>query len=306
MNAGVIFKMKKMLFLINPNAGQRKVARVLPEILTIFQEGGYEVTTFVTTGPGSGIPIVESRAAAYDLIVCAGGDGTLNETISGVLRSGADRPIGYIPCGSTNDFAATLKLSTDMLQAARDILMGTDQLYDLGIFNDRYFSYVASFGAFTRVSYATPQNLKNVLGHLAYVLGGIQELTQIRKIPMTLELDGETVEGEYIFGAVSNSTSVGGVITLNPQHVDLRDGKFEVTLVRMPKDMTEVGACVQALQTQNYDCEPITFRSVSTLTILQSPDVVWTLDGERAEGAEVIRIENLHRAFRLRHRQEKP
>ena len=296
--------MKKMLFLMNPNAGQRKAPRFLTEILSIFQEGGYEVTVFLTTGPGDGVKIVESRVGEYDLIVCAGGDGTLNETISGVLRSGIDCPVGYIPCGSTNDFAATLKLSTDVLQAARDIMEGTDQYYDLGVFNDRYFSYVASFGAFTRVSYTTPQNLKNVLGHMAYLLGGIQELGQIRKIPMTLELDGELVEGEYIFGAVSNATSVGGVISLSTRYVDLHDGKFEVMLVRMPKDLVEVGACVQALQTQNYDCEPITFRSVSSLTIHQGADVDWTLDGERADRAEVIHIKNLNRAFCLRHRQE--
>ena len=296
--------MKKLLFLMNPNAGQRKAARFLTEILTVFQEGGYEVTVFMTTGPGSGIKIVEPRVGEYDLIVCAGGDGTLNETISGVLRSGIDRPVGYIPCGSTNDFATTLKLSGDVVQAAKDILTGTDQYYDLGVFNGRYFSYVASFGAFTRVSYTTPQNLKNALGHLAYLLGGIQELPQIRKIPMTLELDGEVMEGEYIFGAITNATSLGGMLTLSPRYVDLHDGKFEVTLVRMPKDVAEVGACVQALQTQEYDCEPITFRSVSSLTIRQEPDVDWTLDGERAEGAEEIRIENLHQAFRLRHRQE--
>ena len=296
--------MKKMLFLMNPNAGLRKGARLLPEILTVFQEGGYDVTVFMTTGPGSGARIVEPRAGDYDLIVCAGGDGTLNETVSGVIRSGIDRPVGYIPCGSTNDFASTLKLSTDVIQAAKDIMMGTDQLYDLGVFNDRYFSYVASFGAFTKVSYTTPQNLKNVLGHLAYLLSGIQELTQIRNIPMTVEIDGEVVEGEYIFGAVSNATSVGGVITLNPRYVDLRDGKFEVTLVRMPKDLTEVGACVVALQTQDYNCEPITFRTASSLTIRQAADVDWTLDGERAEGGEVIHIENLHKAFRLRHRLE--
>ena len=298
--------MKKMLFLMNPNAGQRKATRFLPEILSVFQKGGYEVTIFMTTAPGSGVGIVEPRVGDYDLIVCAGGDGTLNETISGVLRSGIDCPIGYIPCGSTNDFATTLKLSTDVVQAAKDIVMGTDQRYDLGIFNGRYFCYVASFGAFTRVSYSTPQNLKNALGHLAYVLGGIQELTQIRKIPMTLELDGELVKGEYIFGAISNATSVGGVITLSSRYVDLRDGKFEVTLARMPKDMSEVGACIHALQTQEYsNCEPITFRSVSSVTIHQAPDVVWTLDGERAEGAEKIHIENLHQILRLRHRVEK-
>ena len=296
--------MKKMLFLMNPNAGQKKAARFLPEILAVFQKGGYEVTIFMTTAPGSGVQIVQPRVADYDLIVCAGGDGTLNETISGVLRSGIDRPIGYIPCGSTNDFAATLKLSTDVVQAAKDIVMGTDQNYDLGTFNGRYFSYVASFGAFTRISYSTPQNMKNALGHMAYVLSGIQELTQIRKIPMSVELDGELVEGEYIFGAVSNATSVGGVITLSSRYVDLRDGKFEVTLVRMPKDMSEVGACIHALQTHDYNCEPITFRSAASVTIRQAPDVVWTLDGERAEGAEVIHIENLHKVLRLRHRQE--
>ncbi len=298
--------MQKLLFLMNPNAGQRKVNRVLPEIISIFNESGYEVTVFVTTGPGSGVGIVESRARDYDLIVCAGGDGTLNETISGVLRSGADCPIGYIPCGSTNDFAATLKLSTDVLRAARDIVEGEDRRYDVGMFNGRFFSYVASFGAFTRVSYATPQNMKNLLGHLAYVLSGIQELPQIRNIPMTLELDGELVEGAYLFGAVSNSTSVGGVLTLNPRLVDLRDGKFEVTLIRMPKDMAELAACVAALQNQTCDCAAITFRSVSSLTIRQDPAVDWTLDGERAEGAETIHIENLPRAIRLRHRREEP
>ena len=298
--------MQKLLFLMNPNAGQRKVNRVLAEVISIFNEGGYEVTVFVTTGPGSGTAIVEPRAGDYDLIVCAGGDGTLNETISGVLRSGADCPIGYIPCGSTNDFAATLKLSTDVLRAARDIVEGEDQSYDVGMFNGRYFSYVASFGAFTRVSYATPQNMKNLLGHLAYVLSGIQELPQIRSIPMALELDGETVEGKFLFGAVSNSTSVGGVLTLNPRLVDLRDGKFEVTLVRMPKDMAELAACAAALQNQTYDCAAITFRSVSSLTVRQTAAVDWTLDGERAEGAEVIHIENLPRAIRLRHRREEP
>ncbi|MBE6950841.1 MAG: YegS/Rv2252/BmrU family lipid kinase [Ruminococcaceae bacterium] len=296
--------MKKLLFLMNPNAGQRKVNKFLPEIIALFNSHGYEVTTFMTTGPGSGSEIVAQRANDYELIVCAGGDGTLNETISGVLRAGSDCPIGYIPCGSTNDFAATLKLSTDVMKAAKEIMEGEPREYDVGKWGDRYFSYIASFGAFTRVSYTTPQNLKNALGHLAYVLSGIQELPQIRNIPMTLELDGEIVEGKYLFGAVSNSTSVGGVLTLNPKLVDLSDGKFEVMLVRMVKDPNELAECVQALQNQTYDCASITFRSVSRLTVRQSPDVAWTLDGERADGSETIEIENLHRAFRLVQRQE--
>lgn len=296
--------MRKLLLLVNPNAGQRRVNKLLTEVIGVFNEGGYEVTVFLTTGPGSGIRIVEDRAKDYDLVVCAGGDGTLNETITGIRRSGAECPIGYIPCGSTNDFAATLKLSTDIVQAARDIMLGKPEEYDLGRWGDRYFTYIASFGAFTRVSYSTPQNLKNALGHLAYVLSGITELPQIRSIPMRLELDGEPVEGKYLFGAVSNSTSVGGVITLDPHLVDLRDGKFEVILVRLPRDPAELAQCITALQNHTYDSAAITFRSVSSLTVHQDPSLVWTLDGERAEGAEEIHIENLHRAIRLVRRQE--
>lgn len=298
--------MRKLLFLVNPNAGQRRVNKSLTDIIGIFNEGGYEVTVFLTNGPGNGTKIVQERAADYDLVVCAGGDGTLNETITGVLRAGADCPVGYIPCGSTNDFASTLKLSADVVQAAKDIMMGAPVEYDVGRWGDRYFVYIASFGAFTRVSYTTPQNLKNALGHLAYVLSGIQELPQIRNIPMALELDGQVLDGEYLFGAVSNSTSVGGVFTLDASQVDLRDGKFEVILVRMPRDMTELTQCATALQNHTYDCAAITFRSVSRLTVHQDPALLWTLDGERAEGADVVEIENLHRAIRLVHRQEEP
>ena len=298
--------MRKLLFLVNPNAGQRRVNKSLTDIIGIFNEGGYEVTVFMTNGPGSGTGIVEERAKDYDLVVCAGGDGTLNETITGVLRAGADCPVGYIPCGSTNDFASTLKLSTDVVQAAKDIMMGAPVEYDVGRWGDRYFVYIASFGAFTRVSYTTPQNLKNALGHLAYVLSGIQELPQIRNIPMALELDGQVLDGAYLFGAVSNSTSVGGVFTLDASQVDLRDGKFEVILVRMPRDMAELTQCATALQNHTYDCAAITFRSVSRLRVHQDPALLWTLDGERAEGADVVEIENLHRAIRLVHRQEEP
>ena len=298
--------MRKLLFLVNPNAGQRRVNKSLTDIIGIFNEGGYEVTVFLTNGPGSGTQIVQERAKDYDLVVCAGGDGTLNETVTGVLRAGAVCPVGYIPCGSTNDFASTLKLSTDVVQAAKDIMMGAPVEYDVGRWGDRYFVYIASFGAFTRVSYTTPQNLKNALGHLAYVLSGIQELPQIRNIPMALELDGQVLDGEYLFGAVSNSTSVGGVFTLDASQVDLRDGKFEVFLVRMPRDMAELTQCAAALQNHTYDCAAITFRSVSRLRVHQDPALLWTLDGERAEGADVVEIENLHRAIRLVHRREEP
>ncbi len=291
--------MQKMLFIMNPCAGLRKANKYLPQMISIFNQGGYEVTTYMTAGPGDGTQVVKRRLEDFDLVVCAGGDGTLNETISGVLQTGIDRPIGYIPCGSTNDFATSLKLSGNILQAAQDIVDGTPVAYDVGQFNHRYFSYVASFGAFTRASYSTPQSVKNALGHLAYILEGIQELPQIRTTHMRLELEDEVIEGDFIFGAVSNSTSVGGILTLSPEQVDMCDGKFEILLVRVPKDPLELHECIVALRNQKYNCNMITFRSAPSLTIFPEPDMPWTLDGEKADGQSVIQIKNLRQAVRL-------
>ena len=296
--------MKKMLFVMNPCAGVRRTNRYLPEIISLFNAGGYEVTTYMTAGPGNGTRIVQQRAADFDLVVCAGGDGTLNEVITGLLRSGADRPIGYIPAGSTNDFAASLKLPGNVLQAAQAILDGESVEYDVGQFGDRYFSYVASFGAFTRAAYATPQNVKNSLGHLAYILEGIQEIPQIHRTHVRIDADGQTIEDDFIFGAISNSTSVGGVLTLSPDQVDMADGKFELLLVRVPKDAMELHECIVALRDQKFDCSVITFRSVSDLTVYPDPEMPWTLDGEKEEGHDVIRITNLHRAIRLIQKKE--
>ena len=291
--------MQKMLFLLNPRAGQRRANRYLPDIISLFNRAGYEVTTYITGGIGDGSAICEHRAADFDLVVCAGGDGTLNETITGMLRSGAKKPIGYIPCGSTNDFASSLKIPSNIMQAAQAILDGTPTPYDVGKFGDRYFSYVASFGAFTRASYSTPQNVKNALGHLAYVLEGIQEIPQIRKTHVRLEIDGELLEDDYLFGAISNSTSVGGVLTLSPKLVDLQDGKFELLLVRLPRDMVELGECITTLREQRYDCGAITFRSFSRLTLYPDPGMPWTLDGEKAEGLACVEVENLRHAVSL-------
>ena len=291
--------MRKMLFIMNPCAGQRKANKFLPQILSVFNAGGFEVTVYMTAAQGDGTRIVQERLADFDLVVCAGGDGTLNEIISGVLSTGLDRPIGYIPCGSTNDFASSLKLSTNVVQAAQDIVDGCPVCYDVGSFNDRYFSYVASFGAFTRASYSTPQSIKNSLGHLAYILEGIQELPQIRTTHMRVELADEIIEDDFIFGAVSNSTSVGGILTLSSERVDMRDGKFELLLVRVPKDPMELHESIMALRSQKYDCSMITFRSAPELTVTPDPDMPWTLDGERADGAPQIRIRNLHHAIRL-------
>lgn len=291
--------MKKMLFVMNPYSGMRRAVRYLADIIAMFNRAGYEVTTHMTGGQGDAEAVVREIAPRMDVVVCCGGDGTFNETISGILKCGANVPVGYIPAGSTNDFASSMRLSTNILQAARDVLEGEPVTYDVGKFGDRYFSYVASFGAFTKSSYTTPQSIKNALGHTAYVLEGITELSQIRKEHVRLEIDGQVVEDDFLFGAISNSTSVGGILTLDPKQVDMADGKLEVLLVRAPQDLLELSECILAVQSQKYNCAMITFRSAEKIRIYADPFMPWTLDGEREEGHATVDVENIHHAIRL-------
>ncbi len=296
--------MKKMLFVMNPYSGTRKAVRYLVELISLFNRAGYDVTTHMTAGSGDATEVVARLAGNMDLVVCSGGDGTLNETICGILRSGADVPIGYIPSGSTNDFASSLKLSMNVLQAAQDIVEGTPVRYDVGQFGDRFFSYVASFGAFTKASYSTPQSVKNALGHTAYLLESINELSQIKNEHVRMEIDGQVVEDDFIFGAISNSTSVGGILTLNPSLVDMADGLMEVLLIRTPRSLLEISECIQAVQSQQYNCSMITFRSAREVKIYASPDMPWTLDGEKEEGHAEVTARNVHHAIRLMKRAE--
>ncbi len=291
--------MKRLLLVVNTHAGTRKGGKYLTDIITIFNRADYQVTVHITAGAGDAEAVIRERAAQADLVVCAGGDGTFNEAVSGILHSGADTPLGYIPCGSTNDFAASLGIPSNLLQAARRIVDGQVTRYDVGKFGDRYFTYVASFGAFTRASYSTPQSIKNALGHTAYLLAGIQELSQIRKLPMKLETETEVIEDDFIFGAISNSTSVGGILTLDPKRVDMQDGLFEVLLIRSPKNILELNDCIRALQSQRYNHPSITFLNAKKVTITADPNMPWTLDGEREAGHGTVCAENLHLAIGL-------
>ena len=296
--------MKKMLFIMNPFAGVKRANRHLTDILLMFTQAGYEVTTHMTLGRGDAAVVAREKGKDVDLVVCCGGDGTLNETITGLLSAGADTPIGYIPAGSTNDFASSLKLPTNILKAAQTIVEGEPVSYDVGRFGNRYFSYVASFGAFTRSSYATPQNVKNALGHTAYVLSGITELSQIRNEHVKMEIDGQVVEGDFLFGAICNSTSVGGILNLDPKQVDMGDGLFEILLVRAPENLGEIHECIQALQSQKYNCAMLTFRSAQKVRIFADPEMPWTLDGEKEDGHETVEVENLHHAIRLMQKKD--
>lgn len=292
--------MKKLLLILNPCSGKKKASHALADVVNVFNRGGYDVTVYITAARGDATKVVGQRAPEFDLVVCAGGDGTFNETISGLLAGGHDTPIGYLPAGSTNDFASSLHLSKNLVEAARDIVEGTPRRLDVGRFNDRYFSYVASFGAFTRASYATSQNVKNALGHLAYILSGIKELAYIRsrRLRFTLD-DGRVLEDEYIFGAISNSTSVAGILTLSEDLVDMNDGVFELLLVRKPENLLELNDCVLALTTQDYHMPMLTFTSARSVEIEAPEDMDWTLDGEREPGRAHCRAENLHDAIRI-------
>ena len=297
--------MKKMLFVLNPNAGMRKAAKNLAEILAVFNRADFEVRVYVTACQGDAVKAVQKLAPGMDLVVCSGGDGTFNETISGLYQAGLDLPVGYIPAGSTNDFAISLGLSSDCMKAAQDIVEGVPVAYDAGLFGQRYFSYVASFGAFTKASYSTPQNAKNLLGHMAYLLEGIQEISQIRKHHVKLTLDGgEVLEDDYLFGAICNATSVGGVMTLDPKQVDLQDGKFEVLLIRSPKTLQELPECLLSIQKHQYNSAMITFRTASRIFVETDPEMCWALDGEKETGHATIEIQNLHHMLRIIKREE--
>ena len=291
--------MKNMLLVVNPYSGQKKAAKLLPEIIAMFNRADYAVQVYITAGPGDATGEVARVCGDVDLVVCCGGDGTFNETIAGLLQVNSNTPVGYIPAGSTNDFAASLHLSLDILEAAQDIILGHPVAYDAGLFGTRVFSYVASFGAFTRTSYTTPQNVKNALGHTAYVLEGIQELSQIRKEHIKMVIDGEEVEDDFLFGAICNSTSVGGILTLDPEVVDLRDNKLEILLVRAPRNLAEIHECILALNSQKYDCAMLTFRSATHIRIFADPEMPWTLDGEREEGHSEVVVTPKHLAYQL-------
>lgn len=292
--------MKKMLFILNPKAGQMRANRYLTQILSVFIRGGYDVTVHITAFEGDATQTAQRLAGEVDTVVCCGGDGTFNETVTGVLRAGVDVPVGYIPAGTTNDFARGLKIPTNVMAAARAVVEGTPQPLDMGRFGQRYFCYVASFGVFTRLSYATPQNVKNALGHMAYLMGGIQELSQLRPTHMRFTLDGgRVVEDDFVFGAVCNATSLGGVLMLDPNRVDLQDGRFELLLIRSPKDLVELADCVRALQSQKYDSGHITFLSASRMEVKTEEEMCWTLDGEQGDSGCQAVVENLHHAVRV-------
>ena len=291
---------KKALFILNPVAGRKLIQRNVHTVVRCLMDHAYLVTTAVTASRGEACELAARYGASFDLIVCAGGDGTLNECVNGMAREGISRPIGYIPCGSTNDFASGLELPLAPLLACDSIVLGNPRPLDVGLFgSDRYFSYTASFGAFTSVSWSTSQNVKNVLGHAAYILEGIRSLADIHPIHMKVTADGHEYEDDYIFGAVCNSTSLGGVLKLDDSEVHMSDGLFEALLIPFPPDLLVLNRILTALRTHCYDDPSLYFLRASSFVFEGAPEITWTLDGEAAEGTSRVEIKNIHNAISL-------
>ena len=291
--------MKKLLFILNPQAGQRKANRFMPDMIRLFIEAGYMCEPYVTGAAGEAAQVIAGCPRKYDLVVCAGGDGTLNETVSGMLAAGMDCPVGYVPCGTTNDYASSIGLSPDVMQATRDILEGKAQTVDVGTFNGRFFVYTATCGAFAKASYNTPQAAKNVLGHAAYVFEGIRDLTAIKPFHMKVRADELVLEDDFVFCSVTNSTSVGGILQLDTQLVALNDGRFEVTMVRNPMNPAQLSSIIVGLTTQSVPNDMIHFFSAKKISIECAEPVEWTLDGEREAATGDVTMENRHSAIRI-------
>ena len=291
---------KDMLFIYNPKAGKALIRNHLVDILDVFVKGGYEVTVYPTQARGDAIKKTKKKKDKYDIVVCSGGDGTLDEVCTGMMESKVKVPIGYIPAGSTNDFAASLNLSKNMVQAAEDIVNGDTFAVDIGIFNEDIFAYIAAFGLFTEVTYETDQQVKNVLGHVAYLLEGMKSLATIKKYKLKVMADENVIEGEFIFGMITNSHSVGGFQRITGNNVELDDGEFEVTLIKYPKNPIELNRVMAALVDRDIDAECMYCFKAKEVRIESEEEVAWTLDGEFGGSHKEVTVKNLHKSLEIR------
>ena len=291
--------MRKLLLIINPVAGRNQAQADLFKMVRVFAEHDCEVTVYPTRGPQDCTRKVLADAGRFDLVVCCGGDGTLNEMVSGMMQREEPVPMGYIPLGSTNDFAASLHLPSHVEEAALRCVEGTAFHMDVGSLNDRYFNYIAAFGAFTEASYATPQQIKNALGHLAYILEGVKSLGRLQPIHVRITADGETFEEDYLFGAVTNTVSLGGVLRLDPSRVLLDDGMYELLLVKNPQNPAEAQAMLSALMLQNYDGPLVRMLRASDILFESNHEISWTIDGEFGGSFSTTHILNKKNAVTL-------
>lgn len=291
---------KRLLLIVNPCSGRAKMRTELLRVVETLSSGGYTVTVYPTKTRGDATDYVLNLSEnEYERIVVCGGDGTLNEVITGLMKSGLHITLGYIPSGTLNEWSSGLGIARSIPKAAEDINTGKKIQIDIGRFGDRYFSYTASFGAFTDASYSAPQDIKNVLGQAAYFFEGIKSLGNIKPVRLKFKTEGREIEGDFLFGAVSNSMSVGGIVKFDESAVKLNDGRFEVLLIRNPDNVLKLQPIIDGILKRDFDREGIEFFTTESITVTGGDGLSWTLDGEYAEGKDEIVISNMHNAIEL-------
>ena len=289
------------MLIINPNAGKGGYKNNLAEALRTLDNGGYRTTLYFTSGPGEATELVRHFANKYDTLACMGGDGTLSEVVSGMVKLSSPPPLGYFPMGTTNDVARTLNLpANDALSAAMRMVNGKPHDFDVGLFgDDKYFAYIAAFGAFTDIPYVTPQDQKKWLGHLAYVLQGAQQLNKIEPIHAVIEHDNGVIEADFLYGSMSNSTSVAGIMKLPEQLVCLGDGMSELVLVKNPAKIAALPQMLESVISQRFDNENILVLHTKKAKFSFDTPVSWTRDGEDGGRLTHIELSNIPRAVQL-------
>ena len=286
---------RKLMLLVNPQAGKGAAQAALGGVLERLSDAGWLPTVYFTRHAGHATELAARWAGDYERLVCMGGDGTLSEVCAGLMRLPERRPLGYIPMGTSNDVAHSLGLSADPLAAAEQAGRGRPVALDLGAFGEAdYFTYVAAFGAFTDVSYDTPQEAKQALGQLAYMLEGLRRLTRLRAVHATVETDGETLEGDFLFGAATNSARIAGLVRLDSDAVDLSDGQFEILLVRSPKSLLDLGGIIGAVLSADFSDPSVSFLKSSRARFRFQEPVAWTRDGERGGTHGDLTLRNCH------------
>ena len=290
---------RSLLLIVNPAAGMGKGRALGQEIVSLYARAGWGCQACETAGAGDAEAFARQHASGHDLVLCVGGDGTLSETLGGLIAANGAPPLCYVPMGSTNDLAVSAGLPHDPLAAAKVGLTGTPYWMDAGSFNGHVFSYVACFGAFSRTSYATDRALKNRIGHLAYLLTGAQELAHLQSYSVHISCDGETVEGEYLFGAVCNTRSLGGTLKLPLERDALQDGLHELMLVRRPESLADLSGLGLAMLSGTFDHPLLEGRSIREADFRMPSPMPWSLDGERADAGISVHFQNLHHAYCL-------
>lgn len=291
--------MKKLLYIYNPMSGQKTIGSHLSEIVEYFSKKSYFPTVYATQKANDAREKVKEFSKEYEEILVSGGDGTLDEVVSGLLKSEEKSTIGYIPTGSTNDFSRSLKIPTDIKKATKLAINGETMDIDVGKFNSKFFTYVAAFGSIAQVSYETDQSMKNIFGRFAYILEGVKTVSNLKAYKAKITIDDEVFEGEFIHFMATNSVSVGGFNNFYKKNIGLDDGIFEAALIKKPKGLIELNQIIDGLRSKKEN-DNVIFRSGSVFKVESDEKISWTLDGDYGGSYKKSEIKVLNRAVKMR------